>query len=83
MLLNRPDRASIEAAMSRYAPLARRLHQDDEISAEREIQGNASQALEGLVTKDDDRAVQALLIRGDVTHDEAVRCCRILCRHFR
>lgn len=81
--LNPWDRASVEEAISRYAPLARRLQQGDEISAERGIQGNAYQALEGSVTKDDDRAVQALLIRGDITHDEAVQCYRILCRHFR
>jgi hypothetical protein len=29
----------------------------------------------------DDLAVQALLIRGDITHDEAVQCYRIPHRH--
>lgn len=29
----------------------------------------------------DDLALQTLLIRGDITHDEAVQCYRILYRH--
>lgn len=42
---------------------------------------HASLALEGLAMSADDLAVQALLIRGDLTHDEAVQCYRILHRH--
>jgi 6,7-dimethyl-8-ribityllumazine synthase len=41
----------------------------------------AALALEGLAMSADDLAVQALLIRGDITHDEAVQCYRILHRH--
>lgn len=88
--LNQRDSAGIEAAISRYAPLARRLYGDGAMDAGRQAQrradfdqANASLALEGLVMNDDDRAVQALLIRGDITHDEAVQCYRILCRHSR
>ncbi|XGB21177.1 antitoxin VbhA family protein (plasmid) [Comamonas thiooxydans] len=44
-------------------------------------QVHASLALEGLAMSADDLAVQALLIRGDLTHDEAVQCYRILHRH--
>lgn len=44
-------------------------------------QVNASLALDGLAMSADDLAVQALLIRGDITHDEAVQCYRILHRH--
>lgn len=88
--LNPRDSAGIEAAISRYAPLASRLYDDGEMDAERQAQrradfdqANASLALEGVVMNDDDRAVQALLIRGDITHDEAVQCYRILYRHSR
>ena len=86
--LNPSDSASIENAISRYAPLARRLDQGEEICAEPGPQENAnlslakiSQTLFGSVTKDDERAVQALIIRGDITHDEAVQSYRILRRY--
>lgn len=88
--LNPRDGTGIEAVISRYAPLARRLYEGGVNDAERQArrradfdQANASLALEGLVMDDDDRAVQALLIRGEITHDEAVQCYRILCRHAR
>lgn len=73
---------------SRYAPLARRLYGPDENDHARQEQRrvdfdqvNASLALDGLAMSADDLAVQALLIRGDITHDEAVQCYRILHRH--
>ncbi|EEP8169015.1 antitoxin VbhA family protein [Salmonella enterica subsp. enterica serovar Saintpaul] len=82
------DSAGIEAAILRYAPLARRLYGPDENDHARQEQRrvdfdqvNASLALEGLAMSADDLAVQALLIRGDITHDEAVQCYRILHRH--
>lgn len=80
--------AGIEAAISRYAPLARRLYGEDANDRRGQEQrradfgqANASLALEGVVMSDDDLAVQSLLIRGEITHDEAVQCYRILCRH--
>ena len=82
------DSAGIEAAILRYAPLARRLYGPDENDHARQEQRrvdfdqvNASLALEGLAMSADDLAVPALLIRGDITHDEAVQCYRILHRH--
>lgn len=82
------DSAGIEAVISRYAPLARHLYGQDENDHARQEQRcadfdqvNASQALAGLAMSADDLAVQALLIRGDITHDEAVQCYRILHRH--
>jgi hypothetical protein len=82
------DSAGIEAAISRYAPLARRLYGQAENDHARQEQRradfdqvHASLALEGLAMSADDLAVQALLIRGDITHDEAVQCYRILHRH--
>ena len=82
------DSAGIEAAISRYAPLARRLYGQAENDHARQEQRradfdqvHASLALEGLAMSADDLAVQALLIRGDLTHDEAVQCYRILHRH--
>ena len=84
------DSAGIEAAISRYAPLARRLYGQAENDHARQEQRradfdqvHASLALEGLAMSADDLAVQALLIRGDITHDEAVQCYRILHRHVR
>lgn len=82
------DSAGIEAVISRYAPLARRLYGQDENDPARQEQRyadfnqvNASLVLEGLAMSTDDLAVQVLLIRGDITHDEAVQCYRILHRH--
>ena len=82
------DSGGIGAAISRYAPLARRLYGKDENDHARQEQRradfdqvHASLALEGLAMSADDLAVQALLIRGDLTHDEAVQCYRILHRH--
>lgn len=82
------DSAGIEAAISRYAQLARRLYGQDENDHARQEQrrtdfdqANASLALEGLDVSADDLTLQALLIRGDITHDEAVQCYRILYRH--
>lgn len=86
--LDTRDSAGIEAAISRYAPLARRLYGQDENDHTRQEQrradfdqANASLDLEWLAMSADDLAVQALLIRGDITHDEAVQCYRILHRH--
>ncbi|MBO2007082.1 hypothetical protein J4732_15420 [Serratia marcescens] len=81
------DSAGIEAAISRYAPLARRLYgQAENDHARRSSAAPISTSacfagLEGLAMSADDLAVQALLIRGDLTHDEAVQCYRILHRH--
>lgn len=82
------DGASIEAAISRYGPLARRLYGQDESAQARQKQHhtdfnqvNASLALEGLATSADDLAIQALLIQGEITHEEAVLCYRILHRY--
>ncbi len=61
------DGAGIEAAVSRYAPLARRLYGDGAMDGERQAQrcadfdqANVSLALDELVTNDDNRAMQAL-----------------------
>lgn len=82
------DSAGIEAAISRYAPLARRLYGQDKNDTARQEQRradfdqvNASMALEGLAMSANDLTVQVLLIRGDITHDEAVQCYRILHHH--
>lgn len=82
------DVASIEAAISHYAPLARRLYDQDENDQARQKQGgadfdevNALPVLEGLATSADDLAIQALLIRGDISQEEAVQSYRILHRY--
>lgn len=88
--LDSRDSAGIEAAISRYAPMSRRLYGYDENDHDRQEQSradvdqvNALLALKGLAMSADDLAVHALLIRGDITHDEAVQCYRILHRHAR
>lgn len=82
------DIAGIEAAISHYAPLARRLYGQDESGNTHQKQRhadfdqvNASLALKVLAMSEDDLAIQTLLIRGDITHEEAVQSYRILYRH--
>lgn len=84
------DGARVEVAISRYGPLARQLYGQNESDAFRQKQRhtdfdqvNASLTLEGLAMSADDLAIQALLIQGDITHEEAVRSYRILQRYAR
>jgi Antitoxin VbhA len=84
------DSAGIEAAISHYAPLARRMYGRDERDPARLDQrrtdfdqANGPLALEGLAMSPDDLAIQALLIRGEITHEEAVQSYRILQRYAR
>nr|WP_181392186.1 antitoxin VbhA family protein [Laribacter hongkongensis] len=86
--LDPSNSVGIEAAISHYAPLARRLYgpdKNDSVSQKQRRagfdQGNVSPAREGLAMSADDLAVQVLLIRGNITHDEAVQCYRILHRY--
>lgn len=82
------DSADIEAVISRYAPLARRLYDQNESDHARQKQrradfdqANASLTLEGLAMGADDLAIQTLLIEGDISHEEAVQSYRILHRY--
>jgi len=76
--LDPKDAAAIELTMNRLAPLARHLYGRDELDAharqraEQFAQANASLALEGLEVSLNDLAVQARVIRGELTHDQAV-----------
>ena len=86
--LNPRDSAAIEATISYYAPLTRQIHDERKIDAELQsqrradfFQANTFLVFQGLVTNDNDRAVQALLVRSDITQDEAVQCYRILRRY--
>jgi len=83
--LDPSDATAIETAISRYAPVARRVYGQDDID---QVQGQtavvpatASLAVEQLALSADDLAVQTGLLRGDISHDEAVQCYRILHRY--
>jgi F0F1-type ATP synthase membrane subunit b/b' len=71
-----PD--AIESAIERFGALARHLYADADLSAAQARraaqfdQANASLALEGLDASVDDLAVQARIIRGEWSHDQAV-----------
>lgn len=69
--LDPKDAAAIEAAIERLAPLARHLYQDAR-RAGQFAQANASLGLEGMLPSIDDLAVQAQIIRGTLSHDQAV-----------
>lgn len=83
--LDPSDATAIETAISRYAPVARRMYGQDDID---QVQGQtavvpttASLAVEQLTLSADDLAVQTWLLRGDISHDEAVQCYCILHRY--
>lgn len=71
-----PD--AIESTIERFGALARHLYADADLSAAQARraaqfdQANASLALEGLDVSADDLAVQARIIRGEWSHDQAV-----------
>ena len=80
--LDPSDATAIETAISRYAPVARRVYGNDDID---QVQGQtvvapgtASPTIEQLALSADDVTVQTWLLRGDISHDEAVQCYRIL-----
>jgi hypothetical protein len=84
--LDPTDSARIEKTIARYAPLARRLYQRKEFCAEPKVNAalgfaTISREPDGSVINDEGRAVRALLMRGDITHDEAVQCYLILRRY--
>jgi hypothetical protein len=84
--LDPTDSARIEKTIARYAPLARRLYQGKEFCAEPKVNAalgfaTISREPDGSVMNDEERAVRALLMRGDITHDEAVQCYLILRRY--
>lgn len=76
--LDPTDSAAIEATIERLAPLARHLYEDAEEGSQEArraaqfVQANASLALEGLTASIDDLAIQAKIIRGSLSHDQAV-----------
>jgi hypothetical protein len=76
--LDPKDSAAIEGTIERLAPLARHLYQDAEEGSQAArraaqfVQANASLALEGLPASIDDLAIQARIIRGDLSPDQAV-----------
>lgn len=71
------DGAAIEDVIGRLAPLARHLYEDRQEGsqeARRAAQfdeANASLRLEGLTVSVDDLAIQARIIRGEMSHDQA------------
>lgn len=76
--LDPTDSAAIEATIERLAPLARHLYQDAQEGnqearrAAQFAQANASLALEGLTASIDDLAIQAQIIRGSLSTEQAV-----------
>lgn len=76
--LDPTDSAAIDATIERLAPLARHLYEDAEEGSQEArraaqfVQANASLALEGLTASIDDLAIQAQIIRGSLSHDQAV-----------
>lgn len=76
--LDSRDSDAIESAIERFGALARHLYADTDLSAAQALraaqfdQANASLALEGLEVSADDLAVQARIIRGEWSHDQAV-----------
>lgn len=76
--LDPKDAAGIEGTIARLAPLARHLYQDPQEGSQEArraaqfVQVNASLALEGLPASIDDLAIQASIIRGDLSPDQAV-----------
>ncbi len=83
--LDPSDATAIETAISRYAPVACRVYGNDDID---QVQGQtvvapgtASPSIEQLALSADDVTVQTWLLRGDISHDEAVQCYRILHRY--
>jgi hypothetical protein len=76
--LDPKDAAAIEGTIERLAPLARHLYQDAEEGSQEArraaqfVQANASLALEGLPASIDDLAIQARIIRGELSPDLAV-----------
>lgn len=86
--LDPSDATAIETAISRYAPVARRVYGNDDIDQVHQVQGQtvvspgtASPTIEQLALCADDVTVQTWLLRGDISHDEAVQCTRILHRY--
>lgn len=84
--LDPTDSARIENTIARYAPLSRHLHQGEEFCSEPKVNAvlgfaTISREPDGSVMNDKERAVQALVMRGDITHDEAVQCYLILRRY--
>lgn len=86
--LDPSDVTAIETAISRYAPVARWVYGQDDIDQVHPVQGQtavvpgiALLAVEQLALSADDLAVQTWLLRGDISHDEAVQCYCILHRY--
>lgn len=76
--LDSREPGAIESAIERFGALARHLYADADLSAAEARraaqfgQANASLALEDLDVSADDLAVQARIIRGEWSHDQAV-----------
>lgn len=76
--LDPKDSAAIEATIERLAPLARHLYQDVQEGSQEArraaqfAQANATLALEGMPPSIDDLAIQAQIIRGTLSTDQAV-----------
>jgi len=76
--LDPTDSAAIEATIARLAPLARHLYQDAQEGsrearrAAQFVEANASLALEGMQPSIDDLAIQAQIILGTLSNDQAV-----------
>ena len=72
------DGSAIEAAIDRLAPLARHLYEDAQEGSQEArraaqfAQANQSLALSGLPPSIDDMAIQAQIIRGTLSNDQAV-----------
>lgn len=83
--LDPTDSARIESIIVRYAPMARHLYQGGELFADPEVNAvlgflTIFKKSNGSRMDDEEHAVQALLMRDDITHDEAVQCYLILHR---